>query len=155
MERKNYFLLAFGEWEKKKTKQIDVIWGLRMILLHMSTRLFTYLANEISSLLNLWYRFYVLARFYLCILLADINDSWTRAGETTNTYFVEKRNFGSGVYTLYFLFLSFGFSTVLIFFILFNYLMRKYMLGLFDKLQEVQTAWVQGATFFFFSSFRM
>lgn len=23
------------------------------------------------------------------------------------------------------------------------------MLGLFDKLQEVQTAWVQGATFFF------
>lgn len=24
------------------------------------------------------------------------------------------------------------------------------MLGLFDKLQEVQTAWVQGATFFFF-----
>lgn len=27
------------------------------------------------------------------------------------------------------------------------------MLGLFDKLQEVQTAWVQGATFFFFHPF--
>lgn len=53
-----------------------------------------------------------------------------------------------------FLFLSFGFSTVLNFKILFNYLMRKYALGLFDKLQEVQMAWVQGATFFF-SSFKM
>lgn len=52
MERKNlfYFLLAFEDEKKETATQIDVIWGLRMILLHMPTRLFTFLANGIFSL---------------------------------------------------------------------------------------------------------
>lgn len=96
VERTDSILFCHLAMRKKGgVTQIDVMWGL--ILLPMSTRLIILLANEISSFIKSWCLFCVLAHFWLCILLADVDHNLTRAGETTNTYFVEKDKFGSEV----------------------------------------------------------